>query len=196
MLNLLPFDVSIVYMKKLLYILPVVLLMAACSSHQYHTTRVVNQDFKQYKTYGWLTPIDSESKNYFNNDIARANIMETANQELEARGLTYTKDNPDLLFRYIAIVNNTSRPVYGHYPMYGGWGWYNPWVYHYRHHPIGRERYRAGHIIIEARDRVSDTVIWQARGSGRVNNPESAINNLPKVVHGVFNEYPVGVLKN
>lgn len=175
------------------------MLMAACSSQQYHTTRVVNQDFKQYKTYAWLTPIDSLSKNYFNNDIAKANIMETANAELEARGLIYSKDEPDLLFRYVAIVNNKSQPIYGGHPYsYGPWGWYNPWVWHgyYGHRPIGRERYRAGHIIIEARDRVSNTVIWQARGSGRVNTPEAAINNLPKVVRGIFNEYPVGVLKN
>src|SRR5690606_35402146 len=114
-------------------------------------------------------PVDSQSKNYYNNDIARANIMESANKELEARGLTYVKENPDLLFRYVAIVNNKSEPVYGNPYRYGRWGWYNPWMWHgyYPHHPIGRERYRAGHIIIEARERGSNTVIWQARGTGR-----------------------------
>ncbi len=182
-------------MKKLLFILPVLLIVAACSSQQYHTTRMLNQDFSSYKTYGWLTPVDSLSKDYFNNDIARANIMETANAELEARGLTYSKENPDILFRYIAIVNNKSQPVYSHhYSMYPwGWGYRSAWGWYgynpYR--PMGRERYRAGHLILEARERETNTVIWQARGSGRVDNPESAINRLPKIVKGVFAQYPV-----
>lgn len=186
-------------MKRFFYLLPLILLIAACSSHQYHTTRVVNQDFSSYKTYGWLTPVDSLSKNYFNNDIAKANIMETANAELEARGLTYSKENPDLLFRYIAIVNNTSQEIYGNRGyMFSPWGLYYPrgWWYGYNpHRPIGRERFREGHLIIEARDRQSNTVIWQARGSGKVESPEEAINDLPEVVKGVFVQYPIKAAK-
>jgi hypothetical protein len=45
-------------------------------------------------------------------------------------------------------------------------------------------------LIIEARDRRTNSVIWQARGSGEIHNPEKAINNLPKVVEGIFKEYP------
>lgn len=183
-------------MKRLLYIIPVLLIFAACSSHQYHTTRVIHQDFSQYKTYGWMLPVDSLSKNYFSNDIARSNIMEVANMELENRGLVYTKENPDLLFRYIAIVNNKSRPIYGGYP-YRPWGYYNPWMWHgyWPNRPIGQEKYRSGHIIIEALDRKTNTVIWQARGTGDVRNPEQAINNLPKVVEGVMAQYPVKPIK-
>lgn len=188
-------------MKRfILYIVPL-LVLASCSAYQYHTTKIQSTDFSRYHTYGWLPPVDSLSKSYFDNDIANANIMETANRELEARGLTYSKDNPDLLFRYIVIVNNKSRPVYGGYP-YGPWGmWgYNPWMWgpHWGYgygwnRPVGKERYRAGHIIIEARDRQSNTVIWQARGSGQVRNPEEAINKLPKIVTGVMDEFPLPV---
>lgn len=187
-------------MKRfVLYLLPLMVL-ASCSAYQYHTTKIQSTDFSQYRTYGWLPPIDSMSKSYFDNDIANANILETANRELEARGLTYSKDNPDLLFRYIAIVNNKSRPLYGGYP-YGPWGmWgYNPWMWgprwgHYGYgwnRPVGEERYRAGHIIIEARDRQSNIVIWQARGSGQVRNPEDAINKLPEIVAGVIDQFPL-----
>lgn len=185
-------------MKRfILYLVPL-LVLASCSAYQYHTTKIESTDFSRYHTYGWLPPVDSLSKSYFDNDIANANILETANKELEARGLTYSKENPDLLFRYIAIVNNKSRPVYGGYP-YGPWGmWgYNPWMWgpywgHYGYglnRPVGKERYRAGHIIIEARDRQSNTVVWQARGSGQVRSPEEAINKLPEIVTGVIGEF-------
>ena len=191
-------------MKRfILYFVPVMVL-ASCSAYQYHTTRIQSTDFSQYHTYGWLPPVDSLSKSYFDNDIANANILEAANRELEARGLSYTKDNPDLLFRYIAIVNNKSRPLYGGHP-YGRWGmWgYNPWMWgpgwgYYGYgwnRPVGEERYRAGHIIIEARDRQSNTVIWQARGSGQVRTPEDAINKLPEIVNGVMDQFPVAETK-
>lgn len=189
-------------MRKLITILPVAALMlfGACSGYRYHTTKVLNEDFTRYKTYGWLQPVDSMSKGYFSNDIARSNIMETANRELEARGLTYTKENPDILFRYIAIVNNKSRDVYSSPYMHSPWGWgwgyyYNPWMWRGAWGPysvpVGKERFRAGHIIIEARDTESNSVIWQARGSVEVRNPEQAINNLPKMVSGVLAQYPV-----
>ncbi|MFC3198887.1 DUF4136 domain-containing protein [Parapedobacter deserti] len=186
--------------RLLLYIVPLMVL-ASCSSYRYHTTKMEGTDFSQYRTYSWLPPVDSLSKSYFDNDIAEANILETANRELEARGLTYSKENPDLLFRYVAIVNNKKRPVYGGGGPWGMWG-YNPWMwgpgwgwgFGYGwgwNRPVGEERYRAGHIIIEARDRRSNKVVWQARGSGEVRTPEQAINKLSEVVTGVMEQFPV-----
>jgi hypothetical protein len=122
--------------------------------------------------------------------------METVNDELEVRGLQYSNEDPDLLIRYIAIVNNKKRPIYDNRGWYGPWG-HNPWMWHYGwgygswNRPVGEERYRAGHIIIEARDRKTNTVVWQARGTGSVSNPERAINKLPEIVSGVMDEFPV-----
>jgi len=180
----------------------VLMVIASCSSNRYHTTRVQNLDFEQYKTYGWLPPVDSLSKDYFNNDIAKHNIMTTANQEIEQRGLSYTKENPDVLFRYVAIVNNKSRMVYSSYHNgygWGGpWGWYRPWGYYGFYspsYPVGKERIRYGHLILEAVDRSKKTVIWQARGTTEVDNPEKAINGLPKLVQGIMNQYPLKINK-
>lgn len=170
----------------------IILFLASCASYNYNMTRVQKLDFSQFKTYGWLPPVDSLSKNYFNNNIARENILATANQELEARGLNYSKENPDVLFRYITIVNNKSRMVYGNMGWGGPWGWYRPWGYYMSpSYPIGKEKYRYSHLIIEAVDRKTNSVIWQARGSGEVRAPEKAINNLPEVVKGIFKEYPM-----
>ena len=188
-------------MKKLVFIIGVLTLfvLGACGTYNFHTTRLQQTDFAQYKTYGWLAPIDSLSKDYYNNAIAKGNIINTANAELEARGLTYSKENPDILFRYVALVNNKSRLVYGSpyygYGAWGPWGWYNPWYYGAYSRPIGKERVRYGHIIMEAIDRRTDAVVWQARGTGRVDIPEDAINELPKVVKGIMKEYPVAPRK-
>lgn len=172
-------------------------ILSSCTTNRFHTTRVYEIDFSKFKTYGWLPPVDSLSKDYYNNDIAKANIMSAANKEIEARGLTYSKENPDILFRYIAIVNNKSRLVYSH-PTYFGWGgpwwgWY-PWAgyaYYGPSVPIGKQRVRYGHIILEAIDRNNKTVIWQARGTSEVDAPEKAINALPNLIHGIMKEYPI-----
>jgi hypothetical protein len=176
------------------------LLFGSCASHNFHTTRLQQTDFTQYKTYGWLPPIDSLSKDYYNNAIAKGNIINTTNEELQARGLTYSKEDPDVLFRYVALVNNKSRLIYGspYYAGWGGpWGWYRPWYYgaYYHSYPVGKERVRYGHIILEAIDRRTDAVVWQARGTGRVDIPEDAINELPKVMKGIMKEYPVSAKK-
>lgn len=176
------------------------LVLTSCSSNRFHTTRIQNLDFSQYRTYGWLPPVDSLSKDYFNNDIARHNIMTTANQEIERRGLTYSKENPDVLFRYVTIVNNKSRMVYSSFHNrwgWGGpWGWYRPWgfySYYSPAYPVGKERIRYGHLILEALDTKNKSVIWQARGTTEVSAPERAINNLPKMVEGIMKKYPLKI---
>lgn len=181
------------------------LIFASCSSQKFHTTRIDSKNFSDFKTYAWLTPIDSFSKDYYNNDIAKNKILTSANKELEARGMTFSKNNPDLLFRYIAIVNNKSRDLYNN-QFYGGFGWGGPWGYYrpwggfgmgyyYNNIPVGKERVRYGHIIIEAVDRKTDTVIWQARGTDQVNDPEDAINDIPKMIQGIMKEYPIKLKK-
>ena len=183
-------------MKKLnyIFILGVIALLSSCASVQYNTTKVESLDFGQYKTYGWLPPVDSLSKDYFSNDIAKTNILNAANKEIEGLGLQYNKENPDILFRYITIVNNKSRPVYNTSYGWGGpWGWGRPWGWGFGYgytYPVGSEKYRYAHIIVEALDRTTNSVIWQARGSSPISTPEKAINNVSKVVHGIFKEYP------
>ncbi|MFZ4262540.1 DUF4136 domain-containing protein [Sphingobacterium sp. HJSM2_6] len=180
-------------MRWSLLLVGIILFLGSCSTYKYNMTRVQELNFSQYKTYGWLPPVDSLSKSYFNNDIARENILSSANRELGARGLSYSKENPDIVFRYITIVNNKSRLVYSNpgWGWGGTWGWYRPWGYYGGPmYPQGREKYRYAHLIIEAVDTKTKTVIWQARGSGEVRSPEKSINDLPKIVKGIFEEYP------
>ena len=195
-------------MKKIniLIIGVIALVFASCSSHKFHTTRVESKNFAEFKTYSWFPPIDSLSKDYYSNDIAKSKILSTANAQLEARGLTYTNSDPDLLFRYIAIVSNRSKEIYSNYGYYGGFGWgggpwgWRPyggfgWGYYPPDFPIGKERIRYGHIIIEAIDRKTNNVIWQARGTTQVNNPEDAINDIPDIIQGIMKEYPLKIKK-
>jgi hypothetical protein len=182
-------------MKNWLLGLIIVGMLSACNTKTYQTTRYIKHDFQQYKTYGWLSPVDSLSKAYFSNDIARHNILETANELLSKKGMSYTKEDPDVLFRYIAIVNNKQREMYNNYfmPGYGYYPYRTPYMYSYGlgQIPVGKQRYRAGHLILEAIDRKTNTVIWQARATQELQSPEKAINRLPKMVEQLLKLYPV-----
>jgi len=98
-----------------------------------------------------------------------------------------------------AIENNKSRLVYGTSYAWGGpWNWYRPWFspyYGYASYPVAKERYRYAHLIVEAVDRKTNKVVWQARGSGEVNSPEKATTNIAKVVKGIFKQYPTSSKK-
>lgn len=174
-------------MKKLLLFIPIIFFLASCSTYQYNTTKIESKDFRQYKTYGWLSPDDSQSKEYFSNDIARANILDAANNALEKMGMTYSKENPDILFKYVTIVNNKKREYFQ--PYY--YGYFNPWYRSRYNYPYYAEAYRLGHVIIEARETKTNEVVWQARGSVQVDVPEKAINKLPKLVDGIMLKYPL-----
>ncbi len=177
---------------KHLFFVAALVVLAACSPYKYYTTQTKHSDFGQYKTYAWLPGLDSLSKSYYDNAIAEENIYETADAALKTKGLVEDKNNPDLYFRYKAIVNNTSRTIYS--PMYGGWGWgWGPyWGWGMGGGgAVGRERYRAGHIIIEAIDAKTNKIVWQGRGSGEVRSPEKAVNDLPVVVQNIMKQYPI-----
>jgi len=120
------------------------------------------------------------------------------------KGLT-PRDN-GLFAKRLQAVHYQDSTYATHYPglVYGSagwgygwggpWGWYNPWGwygYGGYSYPVGSEKYRYAHLIVEAIDRKTNSVVWQARGSSEINTPEKSINKLPEVVNGIFKQYPL-----
>jgi hypothetical protein len=83
----------------------------------------------------------------------------------------------------------------GFYPRYNYYRGRRAFYYSYRSaYPvyvgddISHVPYKEGTLIIDLIDRVSHKVIWRGYGIGEVSNPQSAINDLPKIVDGIFNK--------
>lgn len=188
-----------------------VCLLAACSSYTYYSVGNGN-NLSRYSTFAWLPPFNNTNNPYYNNDVADQRIKDQATADLESRGLHLRDRNPDLLVRYSIMVNTKvstyNQPMYsynwgGYYPSYrfyrgGGRGFY------YRYggaYPVymGTEiyqvPYKEGTLIIDLIDRTTHKVIWRGYGIGVVNNPESAVNDLPKVVDGILEKLPLGKIK-
>ena len=53
---------------------------------------------------------------------------------------------------------------------------------------IEKVPYKEGTLIIDLINRKSGKVVWRGYAQGEVNNPQSAINDLPKIVDGIFSK--------
>ena len=191
-------------MRKLVFLLMLsTLILSACSSYNFHSVSNGKVDISKYQTYAWVPVSQSKTSDYYENDIAEDKFINAVNTELNARGFKVNNRNPDLLIRYTAVVDNKSRvisdPVYyqpapRYIPRrgyYRGRAFY--YYQYYRPFPVyaGTEtrkvEFEEGNIVIDLIDRNSSKVIWRGVAKGEVNNPEKAVNDIPKVVGKIFN---------
>ena len=193
-------------MKKLMngsLLILTVFLLTACSSYTYYSVGS-GANVGKYHTFAWLPPINNTKNPYYDNDVADQKIKDQATADLETKGLRLKSSTPDLLVRYNIMVDNKvhtyNEPVYsydfgGFYPRYGYYRGGRAFYYGYRGafpvyvgDDVYQVPYKEGTLIIDLVDRVTHKVIWRGYGIGEVGNPERAINDLPKIVDGIFNK--------
>ncbi len=193
-------------MKKLMngsLLILTVFLLTACSSYTYYSVGS-GANVGKYRTFAWLPPINNTKNPYYDNDVADQKIKDQATADLETKGLRLKSSTPDLLVRYNIMVDNKvhtyNEPVYsydfgGFYPRYGYYRGGRAFYYGYRGafpvyvgDDVYQVPYKEGTLIIDLVDRVTHKVIWRGYGIGEVGNPERAINDLPKIVDGIFNK--------
>lgn len=175
-------------------------LLSACSKYSYYAVGSSNA-VTRYSDFAWLPPINNAKASYLDNDVAEQKIKDRATSGLESKGLHLNAKTPDLLARYTLMVDRKvaayNQGVYN-YAYFNNRGYYmanQPFDYDYSGvYPVyvGEEIYRVpykqGTLIIDLIDKNTHKVIWRGYGIGEVDNPQSAVNNLPKVVDGILNK--------
>ncbi|NCD71551.1 DUF4136 domain-containing protein [Mucilaginibacter agri] len=158
---------------------------------------------------------------YYNNQSASQAIKQATIFNLQGKGLKVQEEEPDLLVHYTSSVGRGTRlDFYNAYPFYygggfyrpywgwgGGWGWglgfgygwggYGPWGYGgwgYGPTYAVPENYKEGTIIIDLIDRKTRQIVWRGFGVGELHRkPQKTIDELPKVVEGIFKQLPVSM---
>jgi hypothetical protein len=99
-----------------------ILLFQRCSSvYNTYADQDLTIDFEKYRTYAWIAR-DSFSVNFttFDNEFIEKDIQRLVNKELDARGMSFDRINPDLLINYSFIINDKvitmESPVYPYVP--------------------------------------------------------------------------------
>jgi hypothetical protein len=194
-------------MKKLVFLFAsATMLLAACSSYNYHSYTSDHIDFSKYHSFAWVPSGDLKVNGVYDNNFAEEKIVEAASQELNERGLQLDNRRPDLLIKYTALVNDKTRtyssPVYYRGPSYyvprmtyyGGRAIYyyqyvNPFPV-YVGSQLRKETFEEANVMIDVIDRQTSKVIWRGWGNGEVNNPEKAVKDIPKVIDKIFGKFP------
>jgi len=190
-------------MKRLVFLAATVLLLSglsACTSYNYYQAAINKTNMSGYHTFAWMPPAKSGNKTL--GDAADMRVKEATTNALVAKGLQINQQHPDLVVNYTRIVGKGSYTTYyspyaGPYYGWGwGWGWYRPWYawggpFSYYGDVTYAEQghYKEGTLIIDLIDPHTRKIVWRGFGVGEVhNNPEKDIEDLPKVVDGIFDQ--------
>jgi len=174
------------------------MLFIGCASYDVNYDYDQTADFALVKTYDWM-PVSQKS---WGNELTVKHIKLATNNQLQAKGLSMSSDNPDIL---IALHGGKEKKVdvqewgyayrdndfyhsepFFHRPFYGG--------------PLGRDsveyrkgtetyEYEVGTIILDFVDAQKKELIWRGMASGVV-NPNMTPEEINTIIAKILIHYP------
>jgi hypothetical protein len=180
-------------MKKLFFLICVLVLAASCSSVKVSSDYDKTAGFTSYKTYAFT----DEVKNLQLNDLNRNRLLSAIETELAAKGFTKVENNPDVLIdinikgeqKQTATATNTGG--------YGGYGYGYGHGYGYgggfSTTTINYDTYVDGTLFIDMIDAAKKQLVWQGRGTKTIEpdaNQERREKNINYAVKQIFMQYP------
>lgn len=182
-------------MKRILKILPIVILLMAvssCSSVRVATDYDKNASFNEYKTFAFYKPgIDKAEIS----DLDKRRILRAVESELLAKGFTKS-ENPDLL---VSIFTKSQQrvDVYNNAWGMGGWGWggFGPWGWGWNQQP-NVSTSTEGVLYIDLIDAAKKELVWQGMGTGYLTQKmEKKDERINEFVSKIMERYPPGMQK-
>jgi hypothetical protein len=146
-------------------------------------------DFAAMRTFGFMQELGTDGPG--GRTMLSARLSAATTRELEARGLQFVSNNPDILVNFFANVQSgiqmTNMPVMT-MPVenYGAWRGYRAAF-------SPGERIDEGTLGVHIVDRRSDRLVWEGIANDRVteamtDNPDDTIN---KLIATILAEFPL-----
>ena len=179
-------------MKKLLFLFPILITLASCSSIRVSSDFDKAAPFANYKTYAF-TP---EALSLPINDLNRNRLIAAIETELAAKGFTKA-DNPDVFIDMQLKgeeVQTATATTTGGYPGYGyGGGYRYGWGGGFSTTTIDYDTYVEGTLFIDMIDIQKKQLVWQGRGTKTLEPDASQKRreeNINYAVKQIFMKYP------
>ena len=186
------------FMGVLLFVLP---FLTGCASLKVTYDYDKNVDFNQYKTYQFYGWAKGSEKNI--NSLDRERVQDAFAKEFKKRGLTYVKDNGDLIVSLFFVTkektettaHTTGVGAYGgYYHGYYGygprWGW-GP-GFSYSTTTYTQHDYKEGTLIVNIFDAKAKKLIWEGIASDALKEkPEGREERIRYAVAKIMENYPV-----
>jgi hypothetical protein len=174
-------------MKRALFGL-LFLLMVACSPEiQVHTDFDPDYDLWTFKTFDWGQKVNiEEGKNPFHyNELNDKRIKSAVQDQLASRGYLLTEDHPDLVLHYHIIVADKSVLIT------------EPNVYNYSSYWKRTETsiysYREGTLILDLMDSKTKNLIWRGWAVSPLDSSyksEEVDKLIKSAVAKIFKKFP------
>jgi hypothetical protein len=178
--------------RFLLALLPAVLLAGCAGGPAVRVMADPEANFTAYRTFGFAEPLGTD-RNGYHSQVSTA-LMAAARRELEARGLVYSSDKPDLLVNFNAAlaekmrVTRTPEPVMGAGIGFGfgpGMGYYGYRGGLYAPFPVYQDRttvtqYKEGTLNVDVADAAARRLVWEGVVTQKVD--DKAYRDLGPVI--------------
>ncbi|UOD51199.1 DUF4136 domain-containing protein [Orrella daihaiensis] len=178
-----------------LWVLPLVLLVAACASGpQINTDYDQKADFASFRTFAFMDPLGTDRAGY--TTLLTERLKTLTRLQMEQRGYSFDPQSPDLLINFLAQSRQQTEyvppPPMPWGPNYYGYrmGWYDPWV----GYGFGPDiiQYTQGVLSIDLIDARKKQLVWEGVATSVIDNLEQATSEqaLAPVVADIFARYP------
>lgn len=179
-------------MRKLTFLLFIMIVAAACSSVKISSDYDKSADFSSYKTYAF-TP--EAQKMVGINDLNRNRLLNAIETELAAKGFSKAESNPDVLIdlqlkgeqkQTATATNSGGYYGYGYGYRYGMGGGMSTTTINY-------DTYVDGTLFVDMIDTKKNQLVWQGRGTKTVDpdaSQKKREDNINYAVKQIFTKYP------
>jgi len=169
-----------------------VLLAAGCSSVSVSHDFDSKVDFANLRTYSWIAApkLNPEStsvsiqKELETNSLVGGRVKRAVNQQLAAKGLRETTQDPDFLVAFhTGVQDKTDVQSWGY--GYGYWGM--------RGGGVSTINYQEGTLILDFIDPKTKDLIWRGVGTkvlSRSTSPEKSEKTINTAVEEILKKYP------
>lgn len=172
-----------------------VLLLAACASPiNVRADYDHAVDFSGYRSWAFYSPLAVNKAGY--SSLTAERMKSAVQNEMQARGYTYSEQAPDLLVNINANIEDQTRVTTVSQPvMVGGWygyrgGFYSAWPAYSNQTYV--DQYKQGTVNVDIVDARRQKLVWEGVAVGRVGkkameDPGSAIR---AVMTEIYTKYP------
>jgi len=177
-----------VAMNRILCIVFVAVL-TACSTLKVTYDYDGQADFTKYKTFAFT----EEALKLPVQQLNRDRLLQAIENELVAKGITKSEDNPDALIdlhvkaeEKIEATATSTGPGYGYYGRYGYGGGFSTTRIDYN-------KYVVGTLFVDLVDKTSQKIVWQGRATKTLDENVSAEkreSNIKYAAKQLFSKYP------
>lgn len=152
-------------------------------------------NFTQFQTFGFVEPLGTDRAGY--QSIVSQHLKEATRRQMEARGLRYEAENPQLLVNFNAELNDrmrvTTTPAPMMWPGYYGYrrGFYQPWPLYSETTDV--TQYQEGTLTIDVVDAARKQLIWEGTATKAVTTKEkqNIAASIETAVAAAFTKFPI-----